>query len=53
MVPDDPDDDKYLAAAREGRGGFVVSADHHLLALREHEGIRIVFSRTFLALIDV
>lgn len=52
LVVEDPDDDKYLAAALEGRAGFVVSGDHHLLALRDHQGVRIVRPRTFLALID-
>jgi putative PIN family toxin of toxin-antitoxin system len=44
----DPDDDKYIAAAIEGRAGFVVAGDSDLLDLREYEGIRIVSPRTFL-----
>ena len=47
-VKDDPDDDKYLAAALLGRAGFVVSGDHHLLDLREYQGIRILKPRQFL-----
>jgi putative PIN family toxin of toxin-antitoxin system len=47
-VSDDPDDDKYVAAAVEGRAGFVVTGDPDLLAVKEHEGIRIVSPRAFL-----
>jgi putative PIN family toxin of toxin-antitoxin system len=52
-VSDDPDDDKYIAAAVEGRAAFVVSGDPDLLALKEHEGIRIVSPRAFLDLLSV
>lgn len=56
MVPDrrsegisaDPDDDKYLSAAREGVADFVVSGDHHLLDLRFYEGVRIFSPKRFL-----
>lgn len=43
----DPDDDKYLAAAIEGRATFVVSGDPDLLDLEEHEGVRVVGPRAF------
>ena len=36
----DPDDDKYIAAAIEGRAGFVVAGDSDLLDLKEYNGIR-------------
>jgi len=52
-VCDDPDDDKYIAAAVEGRAAFVVTGDPDLLALKEHEGIRIVSPRAFLDLLGV
>lgn len=51
-VADDPDDNKYLAAALEGRAEFVVSGDTHLLDLHEHQGIRIITPRTFLDLLE-
>jgi putative PIN family toxin of toxin-antitoxin system len=51
-VCSDPDDDKYLATAMEGRAGFVVTGDRRFLALKEHEGIRIVAPRTFLDMLD-
>jgi putative PIN family toxin of toxin-antitoxin system len=47
----DPDDDKYIAAALEGRAGFVVSGDRHLLELQEYEGVRIVTPRMFLSML--
>lgn len=43
----DPDDDKYIAAAIEGRAGFLVAGDSDPLALREYGGIRIVSPRIF------
>lgn len=47
----DPDDDKYIAAAIEGRAGFVVAGDSDLLELKEYDGIRIVNPRVFLDLL--
>ena len=44
----DPDDDKYLAAALDGRAGFVVTGDRHFLSLREYEQVQIVTPRLFL-----
>lgn len=50
-VSQDPDDDKYIAAAIEGRASFVVSGDPDLLEIKEHEGVRIVNPRAFLDLL--
>jgi uncharacterized protein len=50
-VSEDPDDDKYIAAAIEGRGAFVVTGDPDLLDIGEHEGVRIVNPRAFLDLL--
>jgi len=50
-VCDDADDDIYLAAAIEGRAGFVVTGDGPFLALEEYQGVRIVTPRTFLDLL--
>jgi putative PIN family toxin of toxin-antitoxin system len=47
----DPDDDKYLAAALEGRATLVVTGDPDLLVLEEHQGVRIVNPRAFLGLL--
>jgi predicted nucleic acid-binding protein len=47
----DPDDDKYLAAAIEGRAAFVVTGDRQFLALGAYDEIRIVSPRAFLDLL--
>lgn len=50
-VSTDPDDDKYIAAAIEGRVSFIVSGDPDLLDIKEHSGVRIVNPRAFLDLL--
>ena len=52
VVTADPADDIYIAAAADGLADYIVSGDHHLLGLVEHEGIRIVTPRTFLGLLE-
>jgi putative PIN family toxin of toxin-antitoxin system len=47
LVPDDPEDDKFLAAAAAGDAGWIVTNDGHLLALDPHGPIRIVASGRF------
>jgi uncharacterized protein len=49
-VCDDPDDDKYLAAALEGRAAYVVTGDERFLAVGAHEGVQILKPRAFLEL---
>jgi len=46
------DDDKYVAAAIEGRATLIVTGDPDLLTLKEHQGVRIVTPRVFLDLLD-
>lgn len=50
-VSEDPDDDKYIAAAIEGRASLVVSGDPDLLEIEAHAGVRIVNPRAFLELL--
>lgn len=50
-ISKDPDDDKYIAAAIEGRADFVVAGDSDLLSLKEYRGIRFVTPRAFLMLL--
>jgi putative PIN family toxin of toxin-antitoxin system len=50
-VSTDPDDDKYIGAAIEGRAPFVVSGDPDLLNVEEHEGVRCIPPRHFLDLL--
>jgi predicted nucleic acid-binding protein len=42
VVPNDPDDDHVIACALAARADAIVSGDHHLLDLREHQGIAIL-----------
>lgn len=48
----DPDDDKYIAAAIEGRAGFIVAGDSDLLDLKEYEDVRIISPRVFVDLLE-
>jgi hypothetical protein len=52
VVAEDPDDDKYLEAALEGRAGFLVSGDRHLLDIKEHQSVQILTPRAFLTLLE-
>ena len=48
-VPDDAEDDKFLAAALAGRAGWIVTNDHHLLDRDPYWEIRIVRPGEFAA----
>ena len=50
IVTADPDDDPIVECAVVGQATFIVSGDRHLLALGQHEGIRIVKAADFLKL---
>ena len=47
-VAPDPDDDKLLACAVEGRADYLVTGDKGLLELREHEGLQILAPANFI-----
>ena len=42
LVKDDPDDNKFIEAAIDGKANLIVSQDRHLLNLKEYDGIKIV-----------
>lgn len=48
IVHEDPDNDKFILAALEGRAKILVSGDTHLLKLKKYQGITIVTPQTFL-----
>lgn len=50
VVPNDPDDDQVIAAARTARADCIVSGDADLLSLGSFQGIRILTAADFLAL---
>jgi putative PIN family toxin of toxin-antitoxin system len=41
-VPDDAEDDKFLAVALAGQAGWIITNDHHLLDLDPYWQVRIV-----------
>ncbi|MBW2990548.1 putative toxin-antitoxin system toxin component, PIN family [Candidatus Woesearchaeota archaeon] len=50
-VKDDPDDDKFLECAQEGKAEYLVSKDNHLLKIRNYKGIKILLPQDFLKII--
>ena len=49
VIPNDPDDNKFIACAIEGSASHIVTGDQkHLLPLKECRGIQIVSARRFL-----
>jgi len=42
LVRSDPDDNKIIECALEGKVDYIVTNDSHLLDLREFEGIKII-----------
>lgn len=48
VVEADPDDDMFIACALVSGAKYLVSADSHLLALREYAGVAVVTVREFL-----
>ena len=42
VIKDDPDDNKFLEVAVDGKAELIVSQDRHLLNLKEYNGINIV-----------
>jgi putative PIN family toxin of toxin-antitoxin system len=51
-VKDDPDDNKILACALEGKANFIVSGDHHLTDMKVFQGIPIVNPDRFLTFVS-
>ncbi|PIN91204.1 putative toxin-antitoxin system toxin component, PIN family [Candidatus Pacearchaeota archaeon CG10_big_fil_rev_8_21_14_0_10_32_14] len=48
VIKEDPDDDKFLETAIEGKAEIIVSQDNHLLRLKEFQGIKIITPKEFL-----
>lgn len=51
IIEKDPKDDKFLYAAIEAHADYIVSGDHHLLDLKEYEGIPVISPNEFLAIV--
>ena len=52
-VPQDAEDDKFLAAAVAGQASWIVTNDHHLLALDPYWDVRIVRPGEFIELVKL
>jgi len=52
VIKEDPEDNRYLECAREGKADFIVSGDHHLTDLKAIQGIPIVTPQAFLKIIQ-
>jgi len=48
IIPQDPDDEKFLAIAIEGEAEIIISGDSHLLNLGKYQNIAIQTARQFL-----
>ena len=52
IVKDDPDDNKFIEAALEGKAEFIVSQDKHLLKLKQYKDTKIIHPKEFLDMLD-
>lgn len=52
VVKNDPDDDKFIHCAMEGKADYIVSGDSHLLGLEQHGFTKIVTVKEFLDILD-
>lgn len=52
-ILEDPQDDKFIAAAIEGEADYIVSGDRHLKDLKDYQGIPIVSPSEFLQITDL
>jgi len=51
LIEDDPDDNKFVECALEGRARYVVTRDRHLLKVKEYEGVRMVDDGKFIGIL--
>ncbi|MCD4666521.1 putative toxin-antitoxin system toxin component, PIN family [archaeon] len=52
VVKDDPDDDKIIEVAVEGKSDYIVSQDKHLLKIKQFEDIKIITPKEFLEIFE-
>jgi putative PIN family toxin of toxin-antitoxin system len=48
IIRKDPADDKFIRCALAGKAKFIISGDHHLLALKSYQKIKILSPSDFL-----
>ena len=51
VIPEDPEDDKFIETAQVAGADYIVSGDRHLLTLGSHAGIPVIKARAFLDLL--
>lgn len=51
-IPEDPDDNKFLACAVEGDADYIVSEDHDLRRLEKYDSIDVLRKYEFLHLLE-
>jgi uncharacterized protein len=51
VVKEDPDDNKFIEAAVEGKCKYIVTNDKHLLKIKEYNSVKILSPSDFLTLI--
>ncbi len=52
VIKEDPDDNKILECAVDGKADYIISGDKHLLKLEVFEGIKILKANDFLNLLQ-
>jgi len=48
LITEDPDDNKLLECAIDGRAKYIITGDKHLLKIRKYKNIRVVNPNSFL-----
>ena len=51
LVPDDPTDNKFVAAAIEGAGNYLISGDKHLKKLSQFHHTKVITPKDFISLL--
>lgn len=52
IIKEDPDDNKFLECAVDGKVDYIISGDDHLLKLKEFKGIKIMTPAEFVKLMQ-
>jgi uncharacterized protein len=52
VIKEDPDDNRILACAIQGKAHYIVSGDPHLLKVRKYQDVTIVTPREFIAILE-
>lgn len=52
VIPDDPEDNKFIECAVISGANYIVSGDKHLLDLKEYSGIKILKASEYLAIFE-